>query len=171
MRKIYLREWARLLSRQPSSFTNLDDALQALVDAIRVGDIEAEAVAQDLPSQPPHSFTDDEYLLSMVAITPAGIEAWLTRSGYEVPEHVRALNDAPIKSGMAGRPTSRALLQQEFELRLRRGDKFPSLAAAARELVAWLKRVHPLHTATQRTVEGHLLDLWRRRDELASTQK
>lgn len=67
-------------------------------------------------------------------------------------------------SDLPGRPTSRALIEQEYRRRREQGEAESSLAAEARHLSLWLSRDHPdAPPATPRTVENRLREL--RRDK------
>ena len=78
----------------------------------------------------------------------------ITVSPHEPPK--------PRRSGFAGRPTSRPLMEAEMRARADRGELLPTLAAEARYLIEWLKNTHPEETPPgQSGAEGSLRNYYK----------
>jgi hypothetical protein len=64
---------------------------------------------------------------------------------------------SPYRSGMPGRPTSIALVEEEFERRKRAGELAPSLTKEAEYLRDWLVKTHPAAPSmTDKTIGNRL---------------
>ena len=71
-------------------------------------------------------------------------------------------NQEPFRTGFAGRPSSRHLLEAEMKRRAKVGDLKSSLREEARELAGWLRLMHPeFPPATANTIRNSLADLHR----------
>jgi hypothetical protein len=71
-------------------------------------------------------------------------------------------NQETLRTGFAGRPSSRHLLEAEMKRRAKVGDLKSSLREEARELADWLRLMHPkFPPATANTIRNSLADLYR----------
>jgi hypothetical protein len=98
-------------------------------------------------------------------------EALLREMGVSVQQNPNPQSPDPdvpgvrktFTTGVAGRPSSRHLVQPEAKRRLDAGSSPETLAAFSRQLAAWLKDTEPLAAPmTARTIESAIRDLWRR---------
>jgi hypothetical protein len=69
----------------------------------------------------------------------------------------------PYRTGAPGRPTSRQLIEGEFDRRVAAGDLLSTLAAEAQHLERWLRSDHPgTPSMTAHTIENTIRDKYRR---------
>jgi hypothetical protein len=67
------------------------------------------------------------------------------------------------RTGAPGRPTSRQLIEGEFDRRVAAGDVLSTLAAEAKHLESWLQLEHPdAPSMTARTIENTIRDKYQR---------
>lgn len=80
----------------------------------------------------------------------------------EAPEVPVTALPAPMGSGLPGRPTSRHLIETEFERRKEGGTLAPSLNKEAKALSVWLADTHPkAPRASPKTIANHIREAWR----------
>ena len=62
---------------------------------------------------------------------------------FWAPLDASSTQEPAVRSGLPGRPTSKHLVEQEFERRIKAGEVAPSLQAEATYLKDWLEKNHP----------------------------
>jgi hypothetical protein len=86
------------------------------------------------------------------------VQETTARGSVPLPESV----DPPNRTGVAGRPTSKYLAEQEMQRRANKGSLCSGLAAEMRELCLWLQREHPdAPPVTPKSLENSLRDQYR----------
>jgi integrase len=86
------------------------------------------------------------YLIGYCWVSRATAMEWLRVDGIEPPPNWKPVaaevceTIEAVRTGTAGRPTSKHLALTEMTARYSRGELGPTLAAEARELVEWLKK-------------------------------
>ncbi len=155
----------------------VEAAIDSLVLALQMGRIEARARNSDqAPYQPIPaeawvgatllSHNKEAGLILVARFRPDGTPA-LASDLVDVlvstadlfaellPLSVLAASGEIVRTGVAGRPTSAHLFQQEHQRRLKSGEAHKAVAEEARHLASWLKTEHPsAPTVTPKSIEN-----------------